>query len=1098
MKKVLTLLLCTCFAALSFAYTYTATVDGITWTYQVSSGKVTIGTGSYSSAIPSSTSGAITIPSRLGGCLVTSIGDDAFDGCSGLTSVTIPSSVTSIGDDAFYNCSGLTSITIPSSVTSISDYAFYGCSNLKITVDSANTIYVSSGGALFNKSMTELIRGPGATSNYTIPSSVTSIGDGAFARCDSLTSVTIPSSVTSIGYSAFSGCSSLTSITIPEGVTEIGGSAFYGCNSLTSVTIPSSVTSIGREAFYNCSSLTSITIPEGVTEIDYQAFYNCTTLTSVTIPEGVTTISTEAFYNCSSLTSLTIPSSVTFIGEEAFYGCSSLMSVTIPEGVTSIGDKTFSGCSGLTSVTIPSSVTTIGYQAFLYCSSLTSVTIPEGVTSIGFNAFYGCSSLMSVTIPSSVTKIGDWAFSHVSPRILTAAEFPGYGMSSEHLTTLIIPEGTTSITYSSFSGCSSIKKVIFLGAPPTGLTESTISKATRFYYPDADTEIGKAWATIREGFVNQTKWVSYNAQVDGILYHGIGRKNDLVGTYDELPPKVVIPEQIGNRYTVKINDYAFLAQPNVEVVQVPVDVSKIGAFAFADCPQLDSVEFLGDEPEAGESAFPQAKGYYWPERDWALTDTPWNNLTLYPLAKLPLGESENGFVYHISTDGVQLIRTEGILGGRLEIPKIINGTPVKEIAPCAFAELEEITEIIIPEGVTTIKPHAFEGCTAVTRVQLPSTMTTIGDDAFSGMAPVELTTPVWPNGMGKEKLATLIIAEGAKSIAESAFKECLLLETLTLPDALETIGESAFSGCVKLAEVTIPANVKSFGNKAFDGCAGLQRVYFKGEPPALPESENVFDSADDERIIYGYYLEEFQDEWEDEIFHGWWDNLKMATYAPDEGGGGTPSEGGESGGVDEPAPKYMLTLKVVGGGLVSGAGQYAAGTQVTLTAVPGEGMTFCGWSQGPQRDATTLTFVMPAEAQTLTAYFAPTAAIENYLSGVPSVKPEEIEAQIQAYITANNLMSKEDAKQALLKDDEVFTGDEMKEMAFGAPVMEVKEDVIELAISLQTAESLNAWQAMALQDATLEIDEAQGLVRIKVPKGNKQGAFYKFVVPNNQ
>ena len=296
------------------------------------------------------TDATLVIPDEIDGKKVTAIGYEAFKGCSGLTSITIPASVTSIGGWAFEGCSGLTSITIPDSVTTIEGYVFYGCRGL---------------------------------TSITIPDSVTSIGSSAFEGCSGLTSITIPASVTSIGGWAFEGCSGLTSITIPDSVTSIEYSAFRGCSGLTSITIPDSVTFIRDGAFEGCSGLASINVDEnntayqsedGIILFDKQKTQLITCLPqktgAYTIPDSVTSIGSYAFCDCSGLTSITIPDSVTSIGSSAFYGCSGLTSITIPDSVTSIGYSAFEGCSGLTSITIPDSVTSIGYSAFYDCPNL--------------------------------------------------------------------------------------------------------------------------------------------------------------------------------------------------------------------------------------------------------------------------------------------------------------------------------------------------------------------------------------------------------------------------------------------------------------------------------------------------------------------------------------------------------------------------------------------------------------------------------------------------------------------------------------------------------------------------------------------------------
>ena len=250
---------------------------------------------------------------------------------------------------------------------------------------------------------------------------------GSYYPNDDLNAGYISSSYTSdnkVGNYMFS-LTILKNITLPSNITSIGEGAFCYCVSLPSITIPDGVTSIGEWAFRGCSSLANITIPDGLTSIEDHAFYNCSSLISINIPDGITSIGAAVFYRCSALPSITLPSNITSIGSGAFIGCSALASINIPSGVTSIGINAFLGCSSLANITIPDGVTLIEDNTFNGCTALTSINIPDGVTSIGRMAFEGCNSLLEVTSNASIPPtLGSSCFQYI------------------YSSTLIVPTGT--------------------------------------------------------------------------------------------------------------------------------------------------------------------------------------------------------------------------------------------------------------------------------------------------------------------------------------------------------------------------------------------------------------------------------------------------------------------------------------------------------------------------------------------------------------------------------------------------------------------------------------------------------------------------------
>ena len=292
---------------------------------------------------------------------VTEIGDQAFEGCTGLTgNWTIPNSVTTIGNSAFSGCTGFTgNLTIPNTVKTIGSYAFSGCTGFK--------------------------------GNLTIPNSVTTIDNGTFYECTGFTgNLIIPNSVKTIGNSAFNGCTGFTGyLTIPNSITAIGDYAFYGCTGFTgNLTIPNSVKTIGNKAFLRCKGFTgNLTIPNSVKTIGYTAFYECTGFTgNLIIPNSVTTIEGSTFEGCSGFTgNLTIPNSVTTIGKYAFEGCTGFTgNLTIPNSVTTIEEMAFEGCTGFTGdVSLPKSLKKVGLKAFENCKNIQTVNFQSLPTGIG-------------------------------------------------------------------------------------------------------------------------------------------------------------------------------------------------------------------------------------------------------------------------------------------------------------------------------------------------------------------------------------------------------------------------------------------------------------------------------------------------------------------------------------------------------------------------------------------------------------------------------------------------------------------------------------------------------------------------------------------
>ena len=425
---------------------------------------------------PNAFRGLSNIDSIYIGCKVLSIGDNAFQGCTGvgLKTISISNSVSHVGTNAFYGCTDMDSLNIGSGVQYIGDSAFYGCENVKYIFYNAQNCT----SALFDLShtspfantntnqLTTLIIGDSvkaisaftfrnriSINNITLPHGLTSIGNGAFLGCNSIQMLVIPNSVSFIGNGAFAGCSGIDSLCISTGIITIGDSVFSGCSSILNVVVPDGVTSIGEKAFSGCTSIQHLYLPNSLTSLGNSAFFDCSGIRHLNIPDGLISIGDNAFYGCTNIDSLYIGNNIQTIGGGAFrgctgltwlnynapllpiqgfYGCTKLATLILGDNVQSIGSESFYNCDSLTSLVC--NVNQIGASAFADCDNLLSVT--TNAHSIGSNAFADCDRLVTVTLGDSVQTIGSGAFS---------GDF--------RLQTVTLGDNITSIGDSAFRGC---------------------------------------------------------------------------------------------------------------------------------------------------------------------------------------------------------------------------------------------------------------------------------------------------------------------------------------------------------------------------------------------------------------------------------------------------------------------------------------------------------------------------------------------------------------------------------------------------------------------------------------------------------------------
>lgn len=777
-----------------------------------------------------------------------------FQGCSNLTTVSLPKQVSSIGS-LFAGCLTITSLSFP---------------------DNENLIFED--GIVYNKDKTAIqyVLKDIATENLVIPDGVTMIGEYAFTKQPSLKTVSLPASIKTIGSYAFQNCYNLEKVTfrqdanVAETMTAVNSYTFAGCRSLKEiVNLPSTITSLGISAFEGCHKLSKMNSVDGADVINLPAslvtlgggatsntcvFAECISIKKVIIPAGVKVIGGEVFDTCYALSEVVFAegSQLTEIGNRAFEECTSLRTFDMPDtvtklnyqvfqnsgieeielsaAITTMSSQVFFGATNLTEIVLPEKLVVLDYGMFEGCTNLKDVTLPAGLTAISYNVFKDCTSLEEITIPDGVAMLGQnssWSTSRYSRAFQNCTSLKTVNLG-----------GVTQIGDDAFNGCTALENIDL--SKVTDMNDNVFMNCTSLKSVDISA-LKTPQYSIFQGCSNLES-VKLGSALTAIGYNMFDGCVNLAS--------IEIPASVTKVNTEAFKDCASLTELTLpsKVTSIPASMAEgcinltdikiegkvtiINDFAFKNCEKLTEFTLpssltsaLGHKIFEGTSitsiTIPKAyaKAWYGVKAPFAGCDT----LTEILVAPgNPLFESRDGVLYDLDNNLMAIPNGKVFEDNTFVIPEDVSVlNRAMPFAGCTFAK------VVLPESMTTLPESIFRE-SLVEEVVLGSNVDIIEDWAFYDATALKRVLKKDAAGVAQESL------EGITTFSTMAFYNTASLESIVLPDSLTSLGSSmfTFSG---VKNVTIGSGITALGSSMFAD-SGLTSIVIPETITSVPAS----------------------------------------------------------------------------------------------------------------------------------------------------------------------------------------------------------------------------------------------------------------------